>query len=167
MHLPDLTVQCIHAIVSNFLHPNGLYSLPSSSVHGIFQARILEWVVVSFSRVSSQPKDQTWISCISCIAGRFSPGGSGKPPDPTYPSYTHFGLIMFFRVNGKLSACVHSHLLQPCPTLCDPMNYSLPASSVRGILQVKNTRVSTWPQITELLIVFIWQPPAALACKDT
>ena len=59
MHLPDLTVQCIHAIVSNFLHPNGLYSLPSSSVHGIFQARILEWVVVSFSRVSSQPKDQT------------------------------------------------------------------------------------------------------------
>ena len=33
------------------------YSLPCSSVHGIFQARVLEWVAVSFSRGSSQPRD--------------------------------------------------------------------------------------------------------------
>ena len=33
------------------------YSLPGSAVHGIFQARILEWVAISFSRGSSQPKD--------------------------------------------------------------------------------------------------------------
>ena len=45
-----------------------LCSLPGSSVHGIFQARILEWVVISFSRRSSWPRDQT---CVSCIAGRF------------------------------------------------------------------------------------------------
>ena len=32
-------------------------SLPGSSVHGVFQARILEWVAISFSRGSSQPKD--------------------------------------------------------------------------------------------------------------
>ena len=38
-------------------------SLPGSSIHGIFQARILEWVAISFSR-SSQPRDWTWISCI-------------------------------------------------------------------------------------------------------
>ena len=38
------------------------YSLPGSSVHGISQARILEWVVISFSRVSSQPWDGTHIS---------------------------------------------------------------------------------------------------------
>ena len=38
-------------------------SLPGSSFHGIFQARILEWVAISFSR-SSQPRDWTWISCI-------------------------------------------------------------------------------------------------------
>ena len=42
------------------------YSLPGSSVHGIFQARILEWVAISFSRESS--RGQTWFSC---IAGRF------------------------------------------------------------------------------------------------
>ena len=34
-------------------------SLPGSSVHGIFQARILEWVAIFFSRESSQPRDQT------------------------------------------------------------------------------------------------------------
>ena len=33
--------------------------LPGSSVHGIFQARILEWVTISFSRRSSQPRDRT------------------------------------------------------------------------------------------------------------
>ena len=41
------------------------YSLPGSSVHGIFQARILKWVAISFSRGSSHPRDQTCISCIS------------------------------------------------------------------------------------------------------
>ena len=39
-------------------------SPPDSSVHGIFQARTLEWVAISFSRGSSQPRDQTCISCI-------------------------------------------------------------------------------------------------------
>ena len=36
--------------------------LPGSSVHGIFQARALEWVAISFSRGSSQPRDQTRVS---------------------------------------------------------------------------------------------------------
>ena len=40
-------------------------SLPDSSVHGIFQARVLEWVVISFSRGSSRPRDWTWISYIA------------------------------------------------------------------------------------------------------
>ena len=39
-----------------------------SSVHGILQARILEWVAIPFSRGSSQPRDQTQVSCIT---GRF------------------------------------------------------------------------------------------------
>jgi len=36
------------------------YSLPGSFVHGILQARITEWVAISFSRRSSQLRDQTW-----------------------------------------------------------------------------------------------------------
>ena len=43
-------------------------SLPGSSVHGILQARILQWVFIPFSRESSWPTDWTWISC---TAGRF------------------------------------------------------------------------------------------------
>ena len=43
-------------------------SLPGFSVRGILQARILEWVTISFSRGSSQPRDQTRVSC---TAGRF------------------------------------------------------------------------------------------------
>ena len=46
-------------------------SLPASSVHGILQARILEWVAMPSSRGSSWPRDQTHVSCVSCIAGRF------------------------------------------------------------------------------------------------
>ena len=50
------------------LHDPMDYSLSGASVHGILQARILEWVAVPFSRGSSQLKDQTQVSC---IAGEF------------------------------------------------------------------------------------------------
>ena len=46
-------------------------SLPGPSVHGIFQARILGWVAMSSSRGSSQPRDQIWVSCVSCIGSLF------------------------------------------------------------------------------------------------
>ena len=42
--------------------------LPSSSVHGILQARTMEWVAISSTRGSSQPRDRTCISCASCIS---------------------------------------------------------------------------------------------------
>ena len=41
------------------------HSLPGSSIHGILQARILDWVAVPFSRGSSQPRDGTQISHIA------------------------------------------------------------------------------------------------------
>ena len=44
------------------------YSPSGSSVHGILQARILEWAAMPSSRGSSQPKDQTRLSYISCIS---------------------------------------------------------------------------------------------------
>ena len=47
-------------------------SLPGSSVHEIRQTRIQKQVAISYSRESSWPRDQTWVSCISCI-GRLIP----------------------------------------------------------------------------------------------
>ena len=43
---------------------------PGSSVHGILQARILEWLAISYSRASSQDRDQAQVSCVSCIGRR-------------------------------------------------------------------------------------------------
>ena len=50
--------------------------LPSSSVHGIHQARILEWVAILFFRESSQLRDRTWVSCrwiLYCMSHLGSP----------------------------------------------------------------------------------------------
>ena len=46
-------------------------SPPGSSIHGILQARILEWVAIPSSKGSSRPRNQTYVSCNSCTAGRF------------------------------------------------------------------------------------------------
>ena len=62
-----LCVCCVF-IVLLFVTPMDC-SLPGSSVHGIFQARILEWVAISSSRGSSWLRDQTCVSYVSC-AGR-------------------------------------------------------------------------------------------------
>ena len=75
------------------------HSLSGSSVHGILQARILEWVAILFSRGSSQPRDRTWVSC---IAGGF----------------------FTTRAISELSKCesANAKLLQSCYTWCKPMN---------------------------------------------
>ena len=44
-------------------------SPPDSHIHGILQARILEWVTMPTSSGSSPPRDWTAVSCVSCIAG--------------------------------------------------------------------------------------------------
>ena len=58
-----------HSVVCNFFDPM-ICSPPGPYVHGIFQARILEWVAMPTSRESSQPRDGTCISGISCISRR-------------------------------------------------------------------------------------------------
>ena len=62
------------------------YSPPSSSVHEISQARILEWVAIYVSRGSSHPNDQT---CVSCLAGQFF---TTEPPgkQSTVVQYLYF-----------------------------------------------------------------------------
>ena len=70
-------------------------SLPGSSVHGILQARILEWVAISFSRRSFWPEDWTHVSCISCI-GRWvlyqlsHLGSPGRVKNVNWPFWNRF-----------------------------------------------------------------------------
>ena len=66
------------------------YSLPGSSDHGILQARILQWVAIPSSRGSSQPRDQTQVSC---TAGRFFTIWATKetPESDCYPPNSVLG----------------------------------------------------------------------------
>ena len=84
-------------------------SLPGSSVHGILQVRILEWVAISFSRGYSQPRNRTRVSW---IAGRFFTGwalretvhfsrGSLQPRDPILVSGIAGGFFFFFFFNNR------------------------------------------------------------------
>ena len=88
-------------------------SPPGSSVHGILQARILEWVAISFSRGSSWPRDGSQVSRIACR--RFTVWTEGL----------------------CYAMLCYAKSLQSCPTLCDPIDGSLPGSPVPGILQAR------------------------------
>ena len=54
------------------------HSPPISSVHWILQARILKWVAMPSTRGSSQSRDQTCTSCVSCIEDRFFTTGAPR-----------------------------------------------------------------------------------------
>ena len=87
-----------------------------SSVHGILQARILEWVAISYSRGSSWARGWT---CVSCI-GR----------------WTHYHCTTW-EAQRSNAAVAAAKSLQSCPTLCDPIGGSPPGSAVPGILQAR------------------------------
>ena len=72
-------------------------SPPGSSVHGILQARILEWVTISSSRGSSRLGDQTHGSCTSCVAGRLF---TTEPPGKPHPFLRG---IRFFQLLKKIT----------------------------------------------------------------
>ena len=62
----DPECMCMHAQPRLPLYDPMDCNPPGNSVHGILQARILEWVAISNSRGSSQPRDQIHVSLVSC-----------------------------------------------------------------------------------------------------
>ena len=66
-------------------------SPPSSSMHGIFQARILDWHVISYSRGHSQPRDQTHVSGISCFSRQILYHAPPRKPISTVESVNKSG----------------------------------------------------------------------------
>ena len=227
--------ECAYSVAFDSLLSHVLCSLPGSSVHGISQARILEWVAISFSRGSSWPRDGTCISYISCIGRQiryhcttWEDLGNGLKlkninncSSGTVSFWWMKSIILIKNVNATFiikvefiqkkqtrigvsnvsvllefqecqepwsfltkhlpgsclrsrikksgfwselvvaiwnkmitSKALFSHLpsqfsetlvkvlvTQSCPTLCDPTDYSLPGSSVHGILQA---RILVW-----------------------
>ena len=72
LHLSSLTDTCVHASSVTWSCPTLCdpkdCSPPGSSVHGILQARILEWVAISSSKGSSQPRDRNCVSCLQAAS---------------------------------------------------------------------------------------------------
>ena len=141
---------------------------PGSSVRWISQARILEWVVISSSRISSRPRDRTCVSPVfPALAGGFF-----------FLPLSHLLLLLLshfshVRLCATLETAAHqaspslefsrqehgvgcrcllqcmtvkseSEVAQSCPTLSDLMDCSLPGFSVHGIFQA---RVLEWGAI--------------------
>ena len=77
---------------------------PACSIHGVFQARILEWDAMPSARASSWPRDQTCISCVSCISGRFF---TTEPPEKAH----RWSLMSVQCINARSSDDLSPH----CP----------------------------------------------------
>ena len=132
-------------------------SLPGSCVHRISQARILEWVAISFSRGSSQPRDWTWVFF---TAGRFFTFWATREAQKLIQHYKsiipqykiefkklyifHHSFLLYFKKFSFMNNCSvqFSSVVQSCPTLCDPMNHSTPGLPVHHqLLEFTQTHV--------------------------
>ena len=131
----------------------------SPPLHGILQARILEWVAIFYSRRSTQPWDQTWVSI---TAGKFftvwamrigiklltkSPWigtHSFEVFSPLCPHLPGKAIKLFF------SVWVCRYLVtQLCPALCDFMGCSPPGSSVHGISYSRgSSQLRDWTHVS-------------------
>ena len=101
-------------------------SPPGSSIHGILQARILEWVATPSSRGSSRLRDQTHTFCMA--GGFLTAEQPGKLPQGS----------------SAAAAAAAAKSLQLCLTLCDPIDGRPPGFSIHGIFQA---RVLEWGAI--------------------
>ena len=120
-----------------------------SSVHGVLQARTLEWVAIFFSKASQDPMPKlTWgprpLPWVCHLVSLASFVGSSWVPflltwDPSeslsWPYLTHL----------SLPGCCCSLVTQSCPILCDLMDCSPPGSSAHGILWA---RILEWVAIS-------------------
>ena len=100
-------------------------SLPVSSIHGIFQARVLKWGAIAFSVIDLKPL-------------------FFRAPKSLQMVIAAMKLKDVYSLEGKLDQPAAAKLFQSCPTLCNPMDCSLPGFSNHGIFQA---RVLEWGAI--------------------
>ena len=118
-------------------------SPPGPSIHGILQARTLEWVAISFSKRNYRKKESEVAQSCPTLS---------DPMDCSLPASSIHGIfqartlewvaISFSKRNYRKK---ESEVAQSCQTLSDPMDCSLSASSIHGIFQA---RVLEWVAIS-------------------
>ena len=109
-------------------------SLPGSSVHGVLQARILEWVAIPFSRGSSWPRDWTKVFH---IVGRFFTVWATREV-PLYAQRSFYSIIVEF----SLHSAVLAHLT---------MGSKIPATCMQNINTLSKTSSSHFQEFSEIL----------------
>ena len=83
-------------------------SPPGSSAHGILQVRILEWVAIPFSKVSSQPRNRIWVSW---VADRFFTIKATREAEFSYRSmFIYFSLSLTLSNRIRISGVLYLHL---------------------------------------------------------
>ena len=134
------------------------YSLSGSSVHGILQVRILEWVAISFSRGEVTAAAKSLVVSDSVRPHRRQPTRLPRPWDSPGKN-TGVGcqfLLQCMKVKSE------SEVAQSCLSLSDPMDCSLLGSSVHGIFQA---RVLEWGAIA-FSFLEVLKSPSQLAERD-
>ena len=156
------------------LQPHGPYSPPGSTVHGIFQARILEWVAISFSRGSSWARDWNCISytvrqvlCHYAIHIHISPPSwtSLLPPHPTSLGHhgasrwelpvldSSFPLAICFSYGSIYMPMLLFQLIPPSPSLTEGRHVF--QTSTVGLM-------SDWIRgIWWVLLLYAWTAPTS------
>ena len=116
------------------------HSPTGSSVHGTLQARILEWVAISFSRGSCQSSNPTHVSCISCTGRQVL--YHGPTWEALYENGTHYCVIQNMRFHPfhpkfeKRQCSVFQLITLSEERQCDPLNLLLvPKNPVVGITE--------------------------------
>ena len=113
-------------------------SPPGSSIHGIFQARVLEWGAIAFSGTAHYPLANYPLHWP--FLQETTPQASSRGRRATkacLDAARSFSLASLGKEVKVKSACYKASCVlvaQSCPALCDPMDYSLPVSSVHGVL---------------------------------
>ena len=163
------------------------YSPPGSSVHGILQTRILEWVAISFSRGSSQPRDWTHISFTGRqVLYRWATNKALSLGSRILNNFNVLKILFFKAVIGSCwnweeskeifhiphpHTCITSSInnenkvlvTQSCLTLCYPMVCSPPGLSARGFPRQEYQSPSLFPSPGDLPQTGI-KPTSPVSC---
>ena len=130
-------------------------SPPGSSIHGIYQARILEWVDISFSRGSSWPRDRTWVSC---VVGIFFTIWGIREAHPNYIAINE--IISFFQFHisttFKFLVCIKAKLWNEIYMWHFEIMFSYCWSLLSAAVLVTNGCITNYPKNQQLKATHIY-----------
>ena len=133
-------------------------SLPGSSIHGIFRARVLEWGAIAFSEnmlsLLQTPLSFALSKTLPTVVLIFKDMTFLRSFLVLSPKYISLGTIVWFCSVSFSFWCMRAKSLQSLPTLCNTMDCSLPGSSV--LCRHKRHRFDPWVRKNPWRIA--WQP---------